>query len=42
MSQAVRKKALALGTDIGNACQLMSSLLDGRFRGYCGGEALLG
>lgn len=42
MSQTVRKKELALGTDIGNACQLVSSPLDGRFRGQCGGEALLG
>ncbi|CAB1446705.1 unnamed protein product [Pleuronectes platessa] len=32
MSKAVGKKELALGTDIGNACQLMSSPLDGRFR----------
>lgn len=42
MSQMVRKKELALGTDIGNACQLMSSPLDGRLRGQSGGEALLG
>ncbi|KAI9529779.1 hypothetical protein NQZ68_008018 [Dissostichus eleginoides] len=33
---AVRKKEFALGADIGNACQLMSSPLDGRFRGHCG------
>lgn len=38
----MRKKELALGTDIGNACQLMSSPLHGRFGGQCGGEALLG
>lgn len=42
MSQAARRKDLALGTDIGNACQLMSTPLDGRFRGQSGGEALLG
>lgn len=42
MSQAVRKKKSALGTDFGDACQLVSSLVDGKFRGHSGGEALLG
>lgn len=42
MSQAVRKKELAVGADIGNGCQLMSSRLDGRFRGQSEGETILG
>lgn len=37
----MRKKELALGTDVGNGCQLTSSSLGGRFRGRRGGEALL-
>lgn len=41
LSHTVRKKELGLGTDFGNACQLMSSSLDGSFRGQCGGEVLL-
>lgn len=41
LSHTVRKKELGLGTDFGNACQLMSSSLDGSFGGQCGGEVLL-